>query len=185
MKYTPNIIAALTEQIPGTCTGKEAAFLYHLCGLTHISGWFVELGSYLGRTGYALCQAAQELGREKRVMLIDDFSYHVKTSLELITQNLAHFDFYPLIIDDDSRVIPKQLNGEQVALLFIDSNHTAKHFDAEWAAWSKHLTPGAVIACHDYGSPRWPEMKGVIDKHLRELEHLGSERRLVAYRWPK
>jgi predicted O-methyltransferase YrrM len=43
-----------------------------------------------------------------------------------------------------------------VDLLFIDSTHEREPTLAEFAAWRDVLAPGAVVAFHDYGHPRFP-----------------------------
>ena len=162
----------------------EVALLYELCFQATKSGWFVELGSYQGRSSIALCQAAREMKRDKWVMLIDNFSEDASISVYKLNYNLGRLNYWPAIIDGDSRQVPPQiLPGQKVALLFVDSEHTAAQFEAEMDVWQPLLAKGAVIACHDYDSPTWTEMNGAIMKRLGHLKRLGALRRLIAFRW--
>jgi len=179
-------IRTLCERITGDIETRsdELAVLYDLCFQAPRSGWFVELGSYQGRSSVALCQAAREMKRDKWVMLIDNFSEDASISVYRLNYNLGRLNFWPLIVAGDSRTIPPQiLPGQKVALLFVDSEHTAAQFEAEMDAWQPMLAKGAVIACHDYDSPTWTEMNGAIMKRLGHLKRLGALRRLIAFRW--
>jgi predicted O-methyltransferase YrrM len=178
------------EQLCDTIKGgirtrtDELALLYNLCFQAPKSGWFVELGSYQGRSSIALCQAARELKRDNWVMLIDNFSEDASISAYKLNFNLGRLNYWPLIVDGDSRQVPKQiLPGQKVALLFVDSQHTAAQFEAEMDAWQPLLAKGAIVVCHDYDSPTWTEMNGVIDKRLGHLKQIGRLRRLIAFRW--
>ena len=179
-------IEQLCETIKGDIETRsdELALLYELCFKVPKTGWFVELGSYQGRSALAICQAARELGRDKWVMLIDNFSEDASISAYRLNYNLGRHNFWPLIIDGESRTVPPQiLSGQKVAFLFVDTQHAAAQFNSEIDTWQPLLISGAVVACHDYDSPTWLEMNGVIDKRLGHLKKLGALRRLIAFRW--
>jgi hypothetical protein len=122
--------------------------------------------------------------RDKWVMLIDNFSYDKSISVYRLNYNLGRLNYWPAIIDGDSRIIPPQIiPGQKIAFIFIDSEHTAAQFEAEMDAWQPWLADGAIVACHDYDSPTWTEMNGVITKRLGHLKKVGALRRLIAFRW--
>ena len=186
MQHTKAEIERLCEHITGATNIRpdEVALLYELCFLAPKTGWLVELGSYQGRSSVALCQAARELKRDKWVMLIDNFSYDASISAYKLNYNLGRLDYWPAIVEGDSRTVPPQIMpGQKVAFLFVDSDHTAAQFEAEMDAWQPWLANGAVIACHDFDSPTWTEMNGVITKRLGHLKRLGALRRLISFKW--
>ena len=188
MKLTPVQIQSLCLSIEGLTQPDELTLLYQLC-FQAPDGWFVELGSYLGRSSVAICQAGLELDCE--VMLIDNFTPIIKRGWQdkhgtasLLRCNLAAFGYEPVIIDGDSRDVPEVLRrGAGVAYLFIDSNHEPSHFEAEWDAWKDCLLPGAIIACHDYANPNCAGLGPMIDKRLGHLKRLDLVDSTVAFRW--
>jgi len=189
MKLTPVQIQSLCLSIEGLTQPDELTLLYQLCFQAPADGWFVELGSYKGRSSVAICQGAEELDRQ--VMLIDNFTPIVKRGWQdkhgtasLLRCNLESFGFYPVIIDGDSRVVPDVLpKGESVAFLFIDSNHAPEHFEDELDNWQERLLPGAIITCHDYANPKCAGLGPMIDKRLGHLKRLDLVDSTVAFRW--
>jgi predicted O-methyltransferase YrrM len=49
-------------------------------------------------------------------------------------------------------------------LLFIDSSHERDETLASFAAWRKRLTPGAVVAFHDYDEPLYPGVTEAVSQ---------------------
>lgn len=49
-------------------------------------------------------------------------------------------------------------------LVFIDSSHEREETLAAFAAWRDRLTPGAVVAFHDYGEPFYPGVKEAVSE---------------------
>jgi predicted O-methyltransferase YrrM len=49
-------------------------------------------------------------------------------------------------------------------LVFIDSSHEREETLAAFFAWSGHLTPGAVVAFHDYNEPQYPGVTEAVDE---------------------
>ena len=87
------------------------------------------------------------------------------------------------VVRGDTTVVP--LFVGQVALLFIDSEHTRDRLFKELRAWGPKLMKGAIVVLHDYGSTKWGEMGPAIDEAFRRTERwerVGLERRMVAFR---
>jgi hypothetical protein len=189
MKLTSAEIQSLCLSIEGLTEPGELALLYQLCFQAPVDGWFVELGSYQGRSSVAICQGALECGQS--VMLIDNFSNIVKRgwddkhgTVAQLRCNLAAFGYEPVIIDGDSRDVPEVLrSGASVAYLFIDSNHEPAHFEAEWNIWKGYLLPGSVIACHDYANPNCAGLGPMIDKYLGHLSKVALVGTIGAWKW--
>lgn len=186
MKLTSAKIQSLCLSIEGLTSPEEVSFLYSLCFQAPADGWFVELGSYLGRSSVAICQGAKELGHA--VALIDNFSVIQKRgwegkrgTAEMLRRNMLKFGLEPVIIDGDSREVPAGIND--VAFLFVDSNHAPEHFEAELDDWQTHLLPGAVIACHDYANPKCAGLRTAIYKRLGHLTKIDLVDTTIAFRW--
>ena len=173
--------------VPGTCVPREVAWLYRAAYAAPTGTQWVELGTYLGRTLIALAAAAQE--RKAWVVSIDDYSYHEPCTIEQVRRNLtaaglASCDAAPKVtlVQGNSRDVPALIG--KVGLLFVDSHHVREHFDAEMKAWLHRVVPGGIVACHDYGSARWPEITGGVKAWLDNpcYERMGLVRRLIVYR---
>jgi predicted O-methyltransferase YrrM len=49
-------------------------------------------------------------------------------------------------------------------LVFIDSSHEREETLAAFSAWSGHLTPGGVVAFHDYAEPLYPGVTEAVEE---------------------
>lgn len=176
MNMEQAVNGALT--ISGLTTREELEFLYKLVKLAP-AGWIVELGSFRGRSGFILCTAAKP---GSQVLLIDNFSHHDYTDKELLRTNLFEMGYTPLIVDGDSSVIPPFFPRDaSVGLLFIDSEHTKGHYNAECDAWLPRVVSGGIVASHDYGGPHCPEITAAIDSQMKPFKKIRLVRRLIAY----
>jgi hypothetical protein len=189
MKLTDAEIQSICLSVEGLTESGELALLYRLCFQAPDTGWFVELGSYMGRSSAAICQGAHELGHE--VMLIDNFTPIIKRgwqdkhgTVELLGANMKRLGYKPLIVDGDSRQVPGVFpKGAKVSYLFIDSNHDPLHFEQEWDTWKGHLLPGAIIACHDYANPKCAGLAVMIYKLLGHLDKIDLVDSTIAFKW--
>ncbi len=67
-----------------------------------------------------------------------------------------------------------QAGAPPVQMLFIDSSHERDAVTAAFRAWRPALGPGAVVAFHDYGNPRYPGVREAItDLGLSGIESGG------------
>lgn len=177
----PALLDAIMR-IPGATTRGEVDWLVKLAGMAPTGGVLVDLGTYNGRSAAALAMGAPQ----HRVVTVDDYSHRDDTKssstktwgymTELKCQMRVE------VVQSDTRLVPP--NVGRVALLYVDSNHTRAHFDAEMEAWLPRLVPGAIVAAHDYQSWHWPEITGAVDHWLHEWARIGQVRYLVAHRRP-
>src|SRR5699024_2444091 len=70
------------------------------------------------------------------------------------------------MIRDFSQDAGRAWTGPKVGLLFIDGNHYEKHVRLDFAAWERHLAPGAIV-CFDDLRAAFP---GVINVVARLVE---------------
>lgn len=168
--------------IPGATFPNEVSFLYHMALRAPSYSTYVELGTYKGRTLTVLTYAAQN--RRSKMVSIDNYQYEEDScSLEEVRKNLEknNLENSVRLIEGDSRQRPEDITS--VGLLFVDSCHTKKHFDAEMLAWLDRVQKYGVVVCHDYNSPRWLEMTEAIDGWFKNknYRYLGLERRMIAF----
>ena len=163
----------------------EAAYLWDLAKQAPLHGFVVELGTFSGETTSLLCAA---VGAE-RVITIDDYdapgrqpNLHISEAVARAV--LSSRGFEPQVFNADTRQVPKELDGQPIGLLFVDSWHMAAQFSAEMEAWGPLVVPGGIVACHDYGSKKWNQMQSAVDAWAATgpWERIGLARRLVAHR---
>jgi predicted O-methyltransferase YrrM len=78
--------------------------------------------------------------------------------------------------------------GGPIDLLFVDGNHSYDYVRSELEAWEPHLTSGATIVFHDYGTghPAWEAVKRAADEWRAKfnLELYLRERIMAAIKFP-
>jgi hypothetical protein len=165
--------------MPGLITEGEVRWLAELCAKAPRKDvTWVELGVFLGRSLSVLCVMS---GGEVPVVGVDNWSYRVDCSEKAVRDGLARHNLTARLVSSDSKVVPTGV--ERVGLLHVDSHHVAAQFNVEMDAWMGLVPKGGIIVCHDYASPRWLEMKPVIDTRFRTgWERLGLVRRMIAFR---
>jgi predicted O-methyltransferase YrrM len=172
--------ARCAESIKGTILEAESRFIFRNAITAKLGGEIVELGTYLGKSCSVLCHVAAGLG--KLPYTIDDYSYKNPTSPEIVGKNLRRLGLNAHIIKSDSCIVPDGVKS--VSVLFIDSLHTAEHFNAECDVWLPRVVRGGVVICDDYEHTKWREMKSAIDARLGTWHKLGQETKMIAFRKP-
>lgn len=141
-----------------------------------VPGDVVEVGSWQGLSTLCLCLG---MGPSKRLISFD-LLHNVNGAMLL--QNLTDAGFVDqveLVPGDCSDTVP-QRKLKSVALAFIDHDHkliTTQHMhDALWPV----ISPGGILAFHDYQHPDYPEPTPFLAAlpYARHLERAG----LIAFR---
>lgn len=65
------------------------------------------------------------------------------------------------MVRDFSADAGRTWEGPKVGLLFIDSNHFERHVRLDFAAWERHLAPGAIV-CFDDHRTAFPGVINVV-----------------------
>jgi predicted O-methyltransferase YrrM len=135
-------------------------------------GVLVEIGTYCGKSTIYLAAAARRYGR--KVVTVDHhrgseehqvgWEYH---DAELVDPHVGKLDTLPAarrtwhdagVEDDVIAVVGRSSDvaalwhtsaSNPVGLVFIDGGHTEAAAQADYEGWSKHVSPGGLLAIHD------------------------------------
>lgn len=171
-------VMRVANKITGLISDDEIRFLYNTAKLANPIGEFVELGTYQGRSCSVLCHVAAQYG--KIPYTIDNYKYKLLAKPNITLHNLGAFGLSARILEQDTRKAVDTI--KQVSVLYVDSDHFAKQFNAEMDTWLPLLVDGGIIICHDYGA-EWKEMKPAIDARLAiGFGRVGLVERMIAFR---
>lgn len=140
-------------KVPGLYRKDEARFLYRLA---RRKGSFVELGCWMGRSTAILLQAAKQWGAG--VTSVDPF-VHIPTqgtqaSAERWRSNLKKVGLEPpTLLEMTSDAAAAVYKTKDVALVFIDADHSEKAVASDLAKWTPKIKVGGVVALHDMFYP--------------------------------
>lgn len=73
----------------------------------------------------------------------------------------------PKQILGDSKDIGKNWQEEKLDAIFVDGDHTTPGIQGDIEAWWPHLKTGGYMAFHDYTRKDWPDVKPVVDAHIK------------------
>jgi len=167
---------------PGWLSTREALALYR--GVRSVgveSPTVVELGTWWGRSAYVLAKAIQEIGGGE-LHCVDPFDYggdlpssekyysygsnHHPTPAE-VRQRLVGYGLDDLVqVHVSPSVELAACWQKKVDFLFVDANHEYSHVRADFHAWERHLSPGALIALHDVGSATHYGPQRIVEEEL-------------------
>ena len=152
-------------KVHGLCTEDELMFLFRMVrDRAPPQGYVVELGTFQGRSTIFLCEAVTG----DRVVGIDNFAmqHHGQNDMATTRANLLKFRHRPRLITGSSHVFPDVLRDQKIAAVVIDTDHRAGPLRQELATWIPFLEPNGLVALHDYGSSKWPEVTQVADEYF-------------------
>lgn len=92
-------------------------------------------------------------------------------------------DLYPPVQHlQDSAEGGREWDNGEIDIIFIDAGHFEHHVRADIEAWFPHIKDGGIMAFHDYGSPKWPAVKKVVDEVLGDYETITHVNQVFAKR---
>lgn len=123
---------------------------------------FVELGTQMGESYFAFCQAAVENGVECRAFAVDTWRgdqhtrpYDDVVFDEVSAHNQAHYAGFSTLLrltfDDAAR----QFENDSIELLHIDGAHTYDAVSHDFLTWWPKVKPGGVVVMHDAFERQW------------------------------
>ena len=156
--------------IPGLVSESEANFLYkQACS---VKGTIVELGTFRGRTAAVLARTGNG------VVSIDNYTYPLTTAKGTPAHNLKKYGLSARFIQSDSAIIPNDINN--VALLYVDSDHSYEHVSIELDAWLPRVT--GIVVFHDYEKDTYQGVKKAAQEKMSGWQLIGTERTMAAFR---
>lgn len=135
----------------------------------------IEIGSWKGRSGHALCSGCKGM-----VYLVDTFKgtagemeYFKDTdAFEQCVENLKEFDNKTIIVSDSASIAPKL---PVVDMVWIDGDHTYEGCKRDIELY---LPKAKKLICgHDFGRD---VIKRAVKETLGEVESFGEE---IWYKW--
>jgi len=121
---------------------------------------FVELGSWRGRSAVYMCNEIVRSGKDIKFYTIDWF---LKSSFDEVKNNLKDYPFAKVIKSETSKAA-RLFKDKSVDFCFVDADHSYGGVQRDIKAWLPKVS--GVIAGHDYGNPRYPDLKDGVDELL-------------------
>lgn len=146
--------------VGGLINRSETLWLMELVETAPSEGAVVDLGTLNGLSCTALCAVVGD----ERVTTIDHWECHAKPvgAPERNFESLKALGLNPRFKDSESWQVPEWI--DQVAMIFIDTTHEEQVLKSELAAWLPLLTPGGVVALHDYDRSHFTHYTELIDQ---------------------
>jgi hypothetical protein len=142
------------EDVPGWLTLPEAELLWR----TSRDRTVLELGTACGRSTVCLAQSAE---RVVSVDLTDQSEAREWVRRYGLPERV---EFH----QGDAADVCRTLKGE-FDVIVIDTLHDAATVTRDIAVALPRLTPGGLLAFHDYPDPAWPDLRRVVDEHAQRL----------------
>lgn len=161
------------DKIDGWLFKEEAKLLYDLAFALQDNEYYLEVGSWKGKSAVAAAQSGAN------VIAVDWFKGSPETAgADTLEEYLSNTKGYPRIetfVGKSEEVfIPKR--NLQIGLLFIDGEHTYEACSRDFTKWSEYVPPGGFIVFHDaYGengeeeNTPWPD----VTKFVKQLKNYG------------
>lgn len=73
------------------------------------------------------------------------------------------------------------MRGRMVHMVYLDADHHGPQVKYDIVAWLPNILRGGYFAFHDYGDPRWTEVKPVVDRTLDHWERMLWIGRVAAF----
>ena len=180
----------IISKIPGKTNAAGMTYLCQLANTLDVPGWFVDLGTYQGRSAMVLVQSSLRSPHRRKIITIDNYS-EGKDALDPSAGDPP--DFWTVkgrlkcrgrlqMVVGDVADVPMLCQGQDIALVFVDADHTRDGIVASIETWKPLVVPGGIMAFDDYGSPRWPDVQPTVDELMADWEKLECHGSVVAFR---
>jgi len=158
------------HQIDGWLTIEEADALYQAAVEIPECGCIVEIGSFKGRSTYALALGCQDSGVAKRVYAVDPFTGNPNEARFFPAGFKADFDRNLEQFIKANIVIPRVMSSAGAVLhnykpnlVFIDGSHIYEDVIFDLISWWRELVAGGRMAVHDSTGTHPPVMDALRD----------------------
>ena len=180
----------IMRKMPGKCSAPGMTFLCELVNKLDVPGWLIDLGTYQGRSAMALVQSSMGTSHKRKIVTIDNYSEGPDAKdpsagdppdFWTVRQRLNCRGRAHMVVGDVADV-PMLCQGQDIALVFVDADHTRDGIVASIETWKPLVVPGGIMAFDDYGSPRWPDVQPTVDELMADWEKLECHGSVVAFR---
>lgn len=117
---------------------------------------FVELGTHLGESYFAFCQAIAENSIETKAYAVDTWrgdvhtgSYGEEVFREVDAYNREHYSRFSRLLRMLFDEAAARFNSESIDLLHIDGIHTYEAVRHDFDLWWPKMKPGGIVLLHD------------------------------------
>jgi hypothetical protein len=144
------------HRVDGWLSPEEADALYDAAVDVPECGRIVEIGSFKGRSTYALALGCQDSGVAKVVYAVDPFtgnpnepSFFPPGFRADFERNLDQFLKEAIVVSCVMSSAGAVLHNYKPNLVFIDGSHIYEDVLFDLTAWWRELVPGGRMAVHD------------------------------------
>ena len=191
MTDCPKTVDKIIKKIPGKTNRDGLVFLCELANDLTVDGWFVDLGTYEGRSAMTMLSGSLGNGLRRKIVSIDNYTEGVDAKEgkgeppDFFTVK-SRFKCRPRahLVYGNTCDVPMLLQDEPVALVFVDADHNRAGLVPDIEAWAPLVVQGGVMAFDDYGSERWPDVKAVVDELMADWERIDERGSVCAFRRP-
>ncbi|MEM1283103.1 MAG: class I SAM-dependent methyltransferase [Chlamydiota bacterium] len=151
------------EKIPGWMPKKDLTTLETLAKRVPENGSIVEVGSYQGRSSWALAKSCHP---SVEVCCID--LWNDSFIKEQFIENTKDCPNIHSIQSGSTEVDWPE--DKKVDLVFIDADHTSPQVDKDLAFWSKRVKAKGTLSGHDMDVASWPDVCRAVLNLSEELQ---------------
>ena len=178
------------RKMPGKCNAEAMTYLCELAQDLDAEGWLIDLGTYHGRSAMVLVQATLRGRKGRYIITVDNYTegpdakdpsagnppdfWLVKNRLKC--RSRVHFVY------GDVAEVPPICQGQPIALVFADADHSEEGTRAVIETWAPLIVPGGLMVFDDYGNDRWPDVKPTVDEMMGDWEKVGQVGSVAAFR---
>jgi hypothetical protein len=152
MRYRPNGLGFWSGHIPFACDLMA----------TVRPETFVELGTQMGESYFAFCQAAVENGVHCQTFAVDTWrgDQHTRPYDDVVFEevgahNQAHYRGFSTLLRQTFDEAAGQFENESIDLLHIDGAHTYDAVSHDFLTWWPKVRAGGVVVLHDSFERQW------------------------------
>ena len=171
-----DLTVGIAETIDGWMTRRELEWLFETARTVPPGGTWVELGTWKGRSFFAV---AMGLPLRSRLVAVDSFTRATAALPSAPTMDWVwdHFlavlrgvqklreDLALLVLRSDTASASQLFADRSVDVMFFDADHSRDGLARDIDAWLPKLKSGGLLCGHDY-NPGFPAVVELIDQRF-------------------